>query len=322
MSGLITGVAQSQLGPALQATAEDWSHSSDQMALAQLHNQGMMNYGNALFNSRDTVAQIQADSRERVRQMADENAQLKGRLTQQFDPVEQAALETHMSVPEVQAYQAAQRQGGQTIPLPPDQAGPPQTSGFQPNPTLDAAIARNRLIAATGGNMQQVGEGAGAYNKALAPTGLVGSVSTSTDPTKVDQAVRASAGQPLAEGSANGVVDPTNPNAGTNATVNQNAGLRAQADVDRAAGAAKDTNFVRANAVLQASQKRLQELDAQATQVQRAAVTPPQQRAAQAQLAAIAQERQQVQAQYDQARTVIMPGASAGINPAERFWRQ
>jgi len=51
-------------------------------------------------------------------------------------------------------------------------------------------------------------------------------------------------------------------------------------------------------------------------------VTPQQQKDAQAQLTSIAQERQQVQQQYEQVRQIIMPGAVSGTNALSRFWKQ
>jgi hypothetical protein len=284
--------------------------------------------------SADKYAQV-------VESMRQENAGLRAAAAHpapgQADPAQQLALQANLpgGIPEARGRIQANEQGQQYQPSGPDGKialgtdGQPVPAGPALTPQMAQILARVTAGNSYGGNIEQQGKGAVDMNMANAGSSIVPVASGSTDPNQVGLVQRAMRGEPLTAAlpGGNGTFGTMDPSSGgdLNALGQANAAaapIKAQADAIRATGAAKDTDFVRANAVLQASQKRLQELDQESTRIQNAAVTPPQQRAAQARLSAIASERQDVQQQYEQARRMILPGVTTAGNAIGRFWKQ
>jgi len=213
MSGLVNGVAGTQIGPALTSTADDWSQSSDRMALAQMQLQGRSCTGTPCsIRARPwlTSSRLQAA---RCSNGAGERSTACLQRAGQLDPAQALSDQANISLPEARVASRRNEQGQPYQPSGPDgkiqvdpSTGQPVAGGPALTPAMSQILARVHAGNAYGGNMEQQGKGAVQMNEASAGNSLVPTAAASTDPNQVGLVPARDAGRPLtgALGGGNG----------------------------------------------------------------------------------------------------------------------
>ena len=267
MNNLITGIGATQLGPSLEATANDWSHSADLQA--QLENQKAISdnslnerkeYANMLFNSRENVAQIQASAREQVESMKHQLAN-----SQSLDPntpegmssmAQSIAAKTGYDPQEVNGMLTNFRNGTMgSAQLPPD---------------LQSAYNQELQARTYGPNLEKIGAGLKDTNAATAGGALAQATQGSTNPNQVDATSIALQGHPLVSGSGNGPISTSGADADMNNDAAANAETAANAKettAEKPPAAATNQDAANKRAALSQATGRIKELDQKITQI-------------------------------------------------------